>query len=72
MIRYKFFGRFIAQLTTKRNTRLLEKMSVALVWATQKLRHYILTLRVLLIARMDPLKYLIKKPMKMQKTQNGG
>ena len=32
----------------------LEKTCVALVWATRKLRHYMLAFKVLLIARMDP------------------
>ena len=40
----------------------LEKTCVALVWATRKLIHYMLAYKVLLIARMDPLKYLMKKP----------
>ena len=40
----------------------LEKTCVALVWATCKLRHYMIAYKVLLIARMDPLKYLMKKP----------
>ena len=40
----------------------LEKICVALVWATHKLRHYMLAYKVLLIARMDPLKYLTEKP----------
>ena len=40
----------------------LEKTCVALVWATRKLRYYILAFKVLLIARMDPLKYLMEKP----------
>ncbi|XP_050242247.1 uncharacterized protein LOC126691231 [Quercus robur] len=40
----------------------LEKTCVALVWATRKLRHYMLVFKVLLIARMDPLKYLMEKP----------
>ena len=40
----------------------LEKTCVALVWATCKLRHYMLAYKVLLIARMDPLKYLMEKP----------
>ena len=40
----------------------LEKTYVALVWATRKLKHYILAFKVLLIARMDPLKYLMQKP----------
>ncbi|XP_075665425.1 uncharacterized protein LOC142635096 [Castanea sativa] len=35
----------------------LEKPRVALVWATRKLRYYMLAYKVLLIARMDPLKY---------------
>ena len=30
--------------------------------ATHKLRHYMLAFKVLLIARMDPLKYLMEKP----------
>ena len=47
---------------------LLEKTCVALVWATRKLRHYMLTYKVLLIARMDPLKYLMEKPMQARKT----
>ena len=40
----------------------LEKTCVALVWVTRKLRHYMLAFKVLLIARMDPLKYLMEKP----------
>ena len=39
----------------------LEKTCVALVWETRKLRHYMLGYKVLLIARMDPLKYLMEK-----------
>ena len=46
----------------------LEKICVALVWATRKLRHYMLAFEVLLIARMDPLKYLMEKPMQDGKT----
>lgn len=40
----------------------LEKTCLALVWATQRLRHYLLSYPVLLLARMDPLKYLFEKP----------
>jgi len=40
----------------------LEKTCVALVWVTCKRRHYMLPYKVLLIARMDPLKYLMEKP----------
>ena len=39
----------------------LEKTCVALVWATRKLRHYMLAYMVLLIARMDHLKYLMER-----------
>ena len=39
----------------------IEKTCVALVWATHKLRHYMFAFKVLLIARMDPLKYLMEK-----------
>ena len=46
----------------------LEKTYVALVWATRKLKHYMLDFKVLLIARMDPLKYLMDKPMHDGKT----
>ena len=46
----------------------LEKTYVALVWATRTLKHYMLDFKVLLIARMDPLKYLMDKPMHDGKT----
>ena len=46
----------------------LEKTCVALVWATRKLRHYMLAFKVLLIARMDLLKYLMQKPVQDGKT----
>ena len=48
----------------------LEKTCVALVWATRKLKRYILAFKVLLIARMDPLKYLIEKPVQDGKIAN--
>ncbi|XP_077215694.1 uncharacterized protein LOC143850321 [Tasmannia lanceolata] len=41
---------------------ILEKTCLALVWATQTLRHYLLSNKVLLLSRMDPLKYLFEKP----------
>ena len=34
---------------------------VALVWVTQKLRHYMLVFPVILASRIDSLKYLFKK-----------
>ena len=46
----------------------LEKTCVTLVWATYKLRHYMLAYKVFLIARMDPLKYLMEKPVQDGKT----
>ena len=46
----------------------LEKTCVALVWATRKLKHYMLAFKVLLIARIDPLKYLMEKPVQDGKT----
>ncbi|KAH7838736.1 hypothetical protein Vadar_030466 [Vaccinium darrowii] len=39
----------------------LEKTCWALVWASKKLRHYMLAYSVTLISRMDPLKYLFEK-----------
>ena len=38
------------------------------LWATRKLRHYMLTYKVLLIAKIDPLKYLMEKPVQDGKT----
>ena len=46
----------------------LEKTCVALVWATHKLRHYMLAYKVLLNAGMDHLKYLMEKPVQDGKT----
>ena len=46
----------------------LEKACVALVWVTRKHRHYMLAYKVLLITRMDPLKYLIEKLVQDGKT----
>ena len=40
----------------------VEKSCYALVWAVQKLRHILLAHQVLVIAKMDPLKYLFEKP----------
>ena len=37
----------------------LEKNCVGLVWAMRKLRHYMLAFKVSLIARIDPLKYMM-------------
>ena len=40
----------------------LEKTCWGLVWATKKLRHYLLTHPVVLVSRLDPIKYLFEKP----------
>ena len=40
----------------------LEKTCWALVWCTRRLRHYMLSFPVILISRMDPIKYLFEKP----------
>ncbi|XP_042482763.1 uncharacterized protein LOC122063145, partial [Macadamia integrifolia] len=40
----------------------LEKTCAALVWATRRLRHYMLTYSVFLVSKMDPIKYLFEKP----------
>ena len=41
----------------------IEKHCLALVFAVKKLRHYMLAHRIILISRVDPLKYLMTKPM---------
>ena len=40
----------------------IEKHCLALVWASQKLRHYFLAHKVCYIAKMDPIKYMFEKP----------
>jgi hypothetical protein len=40
----------------------LEKTCWGLVWATKKLRHYLLAHPVVLVSRLDPIKYLFEKP----------
>ena len=46
----------------------LEKTCVELVCTIRKLKYYMLAFKVLFIARMDPLKYLMEKPMQDEKT----
>ena len=55
-------------LAYEENYSPLKKTCAALVWATRKLRYYMLAYKVLLIARMDPLKYLMEKPVQDGKT----
>ncbi|XP_074267062.1 uncharacterized protein LOC141590364 [Silene latifolia] len=52
----KKFLEYEAKYTT------LEKICLALVWATKKLRHYMLCYSVSIYSRMDPIKYLFDKP----------
>ena len=40
----------------------IEKTCLALVWVTEKLKHYVSIYSVWLISRMDPIKYLFEKP----------
>ena len=40
----------------------IEKICLSLVWATQRLRHYMLSHKIHLISRINPLKYLFEKP----------
>ena len=55
-------------LPYEENYSLVEKTCIALVWETRKHRHYMLAYKVLLITRMDPLKYLIEKLVQDGKT----
>lgn len=41
----------------------IEKLCLALVFAVKKLRHYMIAHRVTLISKVDPLKYLMTRPM---------
>ena len=41
---------------------MIERFCLALVWATQRLRHYMTEYSVHLISRLDPLRYLFDRP----------
>ena len=43
------------------NYTFIEKSCLAVIFATQKLRHYMLTHTIKLVAKIDPLKYLLSK-----------
>lgn len=55
---------YLSKKFTDYETRytVLEKTCCALTWASKRLRHYMLNYTTMLIARMDPLKYLFEKP----------
>ena len=40
----------------------MEKTCARVVWVAQKLKHYFLAHKVKLIAKIDPIKYLLEKP----------
>ena len=41
---------------------MIERLCLALVWATRILRHYVTEYSILLVSRLDPLKYLFDRP----------
>ena len=41
---------------------MIESLYLALVWATSKLRHYVTEYSILLVSRLDPLRYLFDRP----------
>ena len=41
---------------------MIERLCLALVWATRRLRHYMTEYSVHLISRLDPLRYLFDRP----------
>ena len=41
---------------------MIERFCLALVWATQRLRHYMTEYSVQLVPRLNPLRYLFDRP----------
>ena len=41
---------------------MIERLCLALVWATRRLRHYVIEYSILLVSRLDPLRYPFDKP----------
>ena len=41
---------------------MIERLRLALVWATRRLRHYVTEYSILLVSRLDPLRYLFDRP----------
>eukprot|EP01018_Ginkgo_biloba_P024701 Gb_11641 [translate_table: standard] len=51
----------LVKLLWHMNAIIIEKACLAVVFASQKLRHYMLSNKIKLIAKIDPLKYLLSK-----------
>lgn len=49
-------------LPTEARYPMIERQCLALVFAAQKLRHYMLSYKINLISRMNPLQYLVTRP----------
>ena len=41
---------------------MIERLCLSLVWATRRLRHYVTEYSILLVSRLDPLRYLFDRP----------
>ena len=41
---------------------MIERLCLALVWATRRRRHYVIEYSILLVSRLDPLRYLFDRP----------
>ncbi|XP_050216005.1 uncharacterized protein LOC126667079 [Mercurialis annua] len=41
---------------------MIEKMCLAMVWLTKKLRHYFMTYQIDVVSKIDPMRYLYKTP----------
>nr|CAN78452.1 hypothetical protein VITISV_007162 [Vitis vinifera] len=41
---------------------MIERLCLALVWATRRLRHYVAKYSILLVLRLDPLRYVFDRP----------
>ena len=41
---------------------MIERLCLALVWANGRLRHYVVEYSIILVSRLDPLRYLFDRP----------
>ena len=41
---------------------MIERLCLVLIWATKRLRHYVIEYSILLVSRLDPLRYLFDRP----------